>query len=88
MPVLSATGDVYSALQSAYSAPAQSPVPKGSKFANVDPTLWKGTWTATDLEGCRHRTAGRPGEGRLDVTAHHTPEQAHQAVARGNGAGA
>jgi len=51
MSTISATGDVFSALQSAYSAPAQSGVPHGSKFANVDPTLWQGTWTATDSKG-------------------------------------
>jgi hypothetical protein len=48
---ISATGDIFSALQSAYSAPAQAAVPHGSKFANVDPTLWQGTWTATDSNG-------------------------------------
>ena len=51
MDAVSATGDVFSALQSAYSAPAQAMVPHGSKFANVDPTLWQGTWTATDSNG-------------------------------------
>jgi hypothetical protein len=51
MSIIDASGDVFSALQSAYSAPAQASVPKGSKFANVDPTLWQGTWTATDSNG-------------------------------------
>jgi hypothetical protein len=45
--IVSASGDVFGALQSAYSTPA----PHGSKYANVDPTLWKGTWTATDSKG-------------------------------------
>src|SRR5262249_28013530 len=51
MSIMDATGDVFSALQSAYSTPAQSPVPPGSKLANVDPTLWKGAGTETDSKG-------------------------------------
>jgi hypothetical protein len=42
---------IYSALQSAYTAPTQASIPPGSKFANVDPTQWQGTWTATDSKG-------------------------------------
>ena len=41
-------GDIMSILQSAYAAPAQSLIPTGAKFANVDPTQWKGTWTGVD----------------------------------------
>ena len=44
-------GDIMSILQSSYAAPSQSLVPTGAKFANVDPTQWQGTWTATDTSG-------------------------------------
>jgi hypothetical protein len=41
--------DIFSALSSAYaSAAAQSLFPIGSKFVNVDPTLYQGTWTGKD----------------------------------------
>jgi hypothetical protein len=43
-------GDIMSILQSSYSSAssAQSLFAPGSKFANVDPTKWAGTWTGTD----------------------------------------
>ena len=43
-------GDIMSILQSSYSSTssAQSLISPGSKFANVDPTKWAGTWTGTD----------------------------------------
>jgi len=43
-------GDIMSILQSSYSSAssAQSLIAPGSKFANVDPTQWAGTWTGTD----------------------------------------
>jgi hypothetical protein len=43
-------GDIMSILQSSYSSAssAQSLIAPGSKFANVDPTKWTGTWTGTD----------------------------------------
>lgn len=47
----SAISNLFSALQSGYTAPAQASVPPGSKFANVDPTNWQGTWTAKDSNG-------------------------------------
>jgi hypothetical protein len=47
MSATSAT-NIFSILQSAYTAPTQVSIPPGSKFANVDPTQWQGTWTATD----------------------------------------
>lgn len=40
--------DIMSILQSSYTAPTQSLVPTGAKFAKVDPTQWQGTWTGTD----------------------------------------
>ena len=40
--------DIMSILQSAYAATPQSLIAPGSKFANVDPTKWQGTWTGTD----------------------------------------
>ena len=40
--------DIMSILQSAYAAAPQSLISPGSKFANVDPTKWQGTWTGTD----------------------------------------
>ncbi len=40
--------DIMSILQSAYAAAPQSLIAPGSKFANVDPTKWAGTWTGTD----------------------------------------
>jgi hypothetical protein len=41
-------GDIVSILQSSYAAAPQSLIAPGSKFANVDPTKWAGTWTGTD----------------------------------------
>lgn len=43
--------DIFSILQSSYTSPTQVSIPPGSKFANVDPTQWQGTWTATDSNG-------------------------------------
>jgi hypothetical protein len=40
--------DIMSILQSSYAAAPQSLISPGSKFANVDPTKWQGTWTGTD----------------------------------------
>ena len=40
--------DIMSILQSSYTANTQSLIAPGSKFANVDPTKWAGTWTGTD----------------------------------------
>jgi hypothetical protein len=40
--------DIMSILQSSYAASPQSLISPGSKFANVDPTKWQGTWTGTD----------------------------------------
>ena len=48
---MSAISSLFSALQSGYTAPSQSSLPPGSKFAKVDPTQWQGTWTATDSNG-------------------------------------
>jgi hypothetical protein len=50
MAVTSST-NIFSILQSAYSAPTQASIPPGSKFAKVDPTQWQGTWTAKDSNG-------------------------------------
>jgi hypothetical protein len=50
MSTTSAT-NIFSILQSAYSAPTQASIPPGSKFAPVDPTQWQGTWTAKDSNG-------------------------------------
>jgi hypothetical protein len=43
--------DFFSILSSSYKALPQPSLPPGSKFAKVDPTLWQGTWTATDTKG-------------------------------------
>jgi hypothetical protein len=43
--------DMFSILASSYKALPQPSIPPGSKFANVDPTLWQGTWTAKDTSG-------------------------------------
>jgi hypothetical protein len=39
--------DIMSILQSSYTSTSSLFAP-GSKFANVDPTQWQGTWTGTD----------------------------------------
>jgi hypothetical protein len=43
--------NIFSILQSAYTAPTQVSIPTGSKFANVDPTQWQGTWSGKDSNG-------------------------------------
>ena len=43
--------DMFSILAASYKALPQPSIPVGSKFANVDPTLWQGTWTAKDTSG-------------------------------------
>ena len=43
--------DMFSILAASYKALPQPSIPAGSKFANVDPTLWQGTWTAKDTSG-------------------------------------
>ena len=43
--------NIFSILQSSYSATTQLSIPPGSKFANVDPTQWQGTWTTKDSNG-------------------------------------
>jgi hypothetical protein len=45
------TINIFSILQSAYAAPTQAAIPPGSKFANVDPKQWQGTWTTKDSNG-------------------------------------
>jgi hypothetical protein len=46
------SSDIFSILQSAYTTPVQQvSVPPGSKFANVDPTQWQGTWSGKDTNG-------------------------------------
>jgi hypothetical protein len=50
MSSVSATS-IFSILQSATTPSTQASIPPGSKFANVDPTQWQGTWTATDSKG-------------------------------------
>ncbi len=47
----SSAGNIFSILESAYTAPTQVSIPPGSKFAKVDPTQWQGTWTAKDSNG-------------------------------------
>jgi hypothetical protein len=42
--------DILSILQSSYAATPQSLISPGSKFANVDPTKWQGTWTGKDYK--------------------------------------
>ena len=43
--------DIFTTLSSAYAAnTASSQFSLGSKFTNVDPTQWQGTWTGTDAE--------------------------------------
>jgi hypothetical protein len=41
--------NIMSVLQSSYSATPSSLISPGSKFANVDPTKWEGSWTGTDV---------------------------------------
>lgn len=41
--------DIMSILQSSYAATPQSLISPGSKFANVDPTKYQGTWTGKDF---------------------------------------
>jgi hypothetical protein len=50
MTTTSAT-NIFSILQSAYTPSTQVSIPPGSKFANVDPTQWQGTWTSKDSNG-------------------------------------
>jgi hypothetical protein len=40
--------DIMSILQSSFATAPQSLITPGSKFANVDPTKWQGTWTGKD----------------------------------------
>jgi hypothetical protein len=40
--------DIMSILQTSYASTPQSLIAPGSKFANVDPTKWQGTWTGKD----------------------------------------
>ena len=42
--------DIMSILQNAYASTPQSLIAPGSKFANVDPTKWQGTWTGKDAQ--------------------------------------
>jgi hypothetical protein len=42
--------DIMSILQSSYSAAPQALFSPGSKFANVDPTKWQGSWTGKDFK--------------------------------------
>ena len=43
--------DIFTTLSSAYAAnTASSQFSLGSKFTNVNPTQWQGTWTGTDAE--------------------------------------
>lgn len=48
---VTSSSDIFSILQSATTPPTQVSIPPGSKFANVDPTQWQGTWTAKDSNG-------------------------------------
>ena len=50
MATTSAT-NIFSILQSAYTPSTQASIPPGSKFANVDPTQWQGTWSTKDSNG-------------------------------------
>jgi hypothetical protein len=50
MSSVSAT-NIFSILQSSYTAPTQASIPPGSKFAKVDATQWQGTWTTKDSNG-------------------------------------
>ncbi len=50
MATTSAT-NIFSILQSAYTPSTQASIPPGSKFANVDPTQWQGTWTTKNSNG-------------------------------------
>ena len=40
--------DIMSILQSSYTSSSASLISPGSKFANVNPTQWQGTWTGKD----------------------------------------
>jgi hypothetical protein len=51
MSTMSVASSIFSALQSAYTTPTQASIPPGSKFANVDPTHWQGTWSGKDSNG-------------------------------------
>src|ERR1700761_5234553 len=51
MASVSSTSNIFSILQSAYTPATQVSIPTGSKFANVDPTQWQGTWTGKDSNG-------------------------------------
>jgi hypothetical protein len=51
MSTTAATTNIFSILQSSYSTTTQLSIPPGSKFANVDPTQWQGTWTTKDSNG-------------------------------------
>jgi hypothetical protein len=51
MSTTSATTNIFSILQSAYTPSTQVSIPPGSKFANVDPTQWQGTWSTKDSNG-------------------------------------
>jgi hypothetical protein len=43
--------NIFSILQSAYQPAVQVSIPPGSKFADVDPTQYQGTWSGQDSNG-------------------------------------
>ena len=64
MATTSAT-NIFSILQSAYTAPTQASIPPGSKFANVDPTQWQGTLTISNVSGYRANVRFQSADGGL-----------------------
>jgi hypothetical protein len=42
--------DIMSILQNSYASTPQSLIAPGSKFANVDPATWQGSWTGKDAQ--------------------------------------
>ena len=78
--------DIMSILQSSYAAGPQSLFAPGSKFANVDPTQWQGTWTGTDDKNQAVTMSISKVSGfRANVTAHRCirrPAKSESALSR------
>jgi hypothetical protein len=43
--------NIFSILQSSYTAPTQASIPRGSKFAPVNAATFQGTWSGRDSNG-------------------------------------
>jgi hypothetical protein len=78
------SSSIFSILQSSYTAAApQALFAPGSKFANVDPTQWQGTWTGKDFQNqpftvsiTNAKNSFRIGDSSFTLTANNTADLA------------